>query len=74
MKMPREALRVISPAQPPLETSVHANADALAEALARCVADDLRDAIARNGVAKLALSGGSTPRRFLQALSREALA
>ena len=73
MKMPREALRVIAPVQPVIETNVHTDSGALAVALARSVATDLREAIARRGAARLALSGGSTPLRFLQALSREAL-
>jgi 6-phosphogluconolactonase len=45
--------------------------DAVARALAQAVADDLRAALALRGEASLALSGGTTPRRFLQALSRQ---
>lgn len=74
MKMQREHLSVITPTRPAIETVLRENSDVLAAALARSVADDLRDAIARRGVARLALSGGSTPQRFLQALSREPLA
>ena len=73
MKMPREALRVIAPAPLSIETKVHDDSGSLAQALARSVAADLRVAIAERGVAKLALSGGSTPRPFLQALAREQL-
>ena len=47
---------------------------ALAEALAASVAGDLRAAIDARARATLVLSGGSTPRRFLEALSRQALA
>lgn len=47
--------------------------DAVASALAQAVADDLRAALALRGQASLAVSGGTTPRRFLQALSRQAL-
>ena len=47
--------------------------DALAEALAAKVADALQTAIARRGEAFLAVSGGTTPGRFMAALSREVL-
>src|SRR5262249_13537291 len=47
---------------------------ALAEALAAAVAGVLRAAIAQRARASLVLSGGTTPRRFLDALSRQALA
>lgn len=47
---------------------------ALAEALAASVAGDLRAAIDARARATLVLSGGTTPRRFLEALSRQALA
>lgn len=47
--------------------------DAVASALAQAVADDLRAALATRGQASIALSGGTTPRRFLQALSRQPL-
>jgi 6-phosphogluconolactonase len=47
---------------------------ALAEALAASVAGDLRAAIDARARATLVLSGGTTPRRFLDALSRQALA
>jgi len=45
----------------------------LAASLAATVAGNLRNALAARGVASLALSGGNTPKRFLQALSREPL-
>lgn len=73
MKTQREPLTVITPARPAFDESHHADGEALASALARSVADDLRTAIDARGLAKLALSGGSTPLRFLQALSREVL-
>ena len=45
----------------------------LAESLAAAIADNLRSALAARAHASLALSGGNTPKRFLQALSRQAL-
>lgn len=55
--------------------SFHAfdNGAALAEALADRVADVLRTGIARNGTASLAVSGGSTPGKFFDALSNRDL-
>ncbi|HJW47512.1 MAG TPA: 6-phosphogluconolactonase [Lysobacter sp.] len=73
MKTRREHLTLITPTRPGFDESRHAGSEALAAALARSVGDDLRAAIARRGQAKLALSGGSTPLRFLRALSREQL-
>jgi 6-phosphogluconolactonase len=49
----------------------YADADALARALAQAVAGDLRAGIAARGGALLALSGGTTPRRFLDRLGRQ---
>ena len=46
---------------------------ALAAALAEAVAEDLRNAIAQRGRALLAVSGGTTPREFLHALSNAPL-
>lgn len=46
---------------------------ALAESLAAIVADNLRTALTTRGHASLALSGGNTPKRFLQALSLQPL-
>lgn len=46
---------------------------ALAEALADKVAAALSGAIARRGQAFLAVSGGTTPKRFFEALSRQKL-
>jgi len=43
----------------------------LASALARAVAIDLRGGIAERGRGLLAVSGGTTPRRFLSALAKE---
>lgn len=45
----------------------------LAEALARSVADVLRTALAERGTASLALSGGNTPKAFMQALALQPL-
>ena len=50
------------------------DSDELAHALARAVAEDLRRALAARGAASLALSGGNTPKRFMQALSAQSLA
>jgi 6-phosphogluconolactonase len=50
-----------------------ANSAALAEALAADVAGRLRDAIATRGQALLALSGGTTPQKFMRALSSQQL-
>jgi len=47
--------------------------DELAAALAARVADTLKAAIARRGVAFLAVSGGTTPGRFFAALSKQEL-
>jgi len=47
--------------------------DELAAGLAARVADTLKAAISRRGVAFLAVSGGTTPGRFFAALSKEAL-
>lgn len=46
---------------------------ALAESLAATIADNLRTALAARGIASLVLSGGNTPKRFLQALSLQLL-
>lgn len=46
---------------------------ALADALALSVADDLRSALAARDTASLALSGGNTPKAFMQALAQQAL-
>lgn len=52
---------------------VFANPEALAQALAEAVASALRARIARDGVAALAVSGGTTPLRFFDVLSNEDL-
>lgn len=57
-----------------LQLHAFADANALADALARAVAADLRAGIAARGRASVALSGGSTPKRFMQALSQQPLA
>lgn len=53
----------------------HAFADplALANALAHSVADDLRAALAVRDTASIALSGGNTPKAFMQALALQTL-
>ena len=48
-----------------------ADADALAQRLARDVAASLRQAIAATERATLAVSGGTTPQKFFDALSRQ---
>jgi 6-phosphogluconolactonase len=47
--------------------------DGMAAALARAVANDLRDALRQRGTASLAVPGGTTPRAFLRALGQEEL-
>jgi 6-phosphogluconolactonase len=56
-----------------LEWHILPSRDAVAAALAGKVAGLLRDAIARRGTALLAVSGGTTPALFFQALSKEKL-
>ncbi|WP_244244033.1 6-phosphogluconolactonase [Marilutibacter alkalisoli] len=68
--MPAE-LRVIEPMPLPLDTHEFTGGAVLAEALAKAVAANLRAAIARRGSARIALSGGSTPRAFLTELSKQ---
>lgn len=63
----------MTPTSPLIDLHRFESADALAVALADAVATDLRQALARAGGASLAVSGGSTPQRFMQALSRQAL-
>jgi 6-phosphogluconolactonase len=50
-----------------------ATPDELADALASAVAGNLRNGIETRGVAMLAVSGGSTPKRFFDRLSRHTL-
>ncbi len=49
------------------------SAATLANALAKSVADDLRRGLGARATALLALSGGTTPREFLRALSQQVL-
>jgi 6-phosphogluconolactonase len=56
-----------------IERHNFASPDALAEALAEAVANDLIKGIAARGTGVLAVSGGSTPKRFFKALSSCAL-
>lgn len=56
-----------------METNSFDSADSLAHALAGQVAADLRAGIASRGAATLAVSGGSTPKKFFAALSCEKL-
>lgn len=51
----------------------YADGERLAHALAAAVADELRAAIRARDTATLALSGGTTPLRFLECLAREEL-
>ncbi|MEC8153437.1 MAG: 6-phosphogluconolactonase, partial [Pseudomonadota bacterium] len=53
---------------------LYASSDVLAQRLAWITAKSLVDAIAANGQARLLVSGGSTPKAFFAALSKEALA
>jgi 6-phosphogluconolactonase len=60
-------------AQPPVNRHDFANGAELAKALAGTVAGALAKAIAVRGKATLAVSGGSTPKRFFEALSQQAV-
>lgn len=77
MKMHLDAPREPRPRRRDLHANLveHAYADGatLARALAAAVACDLRDAILTRGLGLLAVSGGSTPRRFLTELGRQRL-
>ena len=53
---------------------LYASSDVLAQRLAWITAKSLVDAIAENGQGRLLVSGGSTPKAFFAALSKEALA
>lgn len=53
-----------------LERRTFADKPTLAKELAEAVADRIRSAIAERGVAAIAVSGGSTPARFFQALGK----
>lgn len=53
-----------------MQWHIHDNDESLANALADAVSADLRHALDARGSALLALSGGSTPKRFMQILSR----
>ncbi|MBB1087328.1 6-phosphogluconolactonase [Lysobacter sp. SG-8] len=64
-------LRIVEPIALPLDEHLFDDGASLADALAKAVAADLRGAIARRGSARIALSGGSTPRAFLTALSKQ---
>jgi 6-phosphogluconolactonase len=68
-----ERLTVLTPAPLPLHAHCFDDGATLAQALAKAVAADLRGAIARRGCARIALSGGSTPRAFLVELSKQTL-
>lgn len=57
----------------PVDRRDFVDSETLAEALAGAVARDLRAAIARRGLASLALSGGRTPVQFFSALARQTL-
>ena len=58
---------------PRIERHDFANPIALADALAQSVASDLRAALQARDVASLALSGGNTPKAFMQALAQQPL-
>src|SRR5688572_15299016 len=68
-----ERLTLLTPDPLPLREHLFKDSASLALALAEAVAADLRDAISRRGKARLAVSGGSTPRGFLIALSKQPL-
>lgn len=56
-----------------IQLRTFADAAALAQGLAQAVAKDLRAALAERGTASLALSGGNTPKAFMQALALQPL-
>lgn len=56
-----------------MQWQIHEDDKTLAEALADAVINDLEHALQTRGKALLALSGGNTPKRFMQALSRRSL-
>ena len=56
-----------------IERNVFSTKDKLAAALAEAVAENLSQGIERRGAGTLAVSGGSTPKRFFQALSKRDL-
>lgn len=68
-----ERLTVLTPDPLPLREHLFDDRNQLALALAKAVAADLRGAIARRGYARLAVSGGTTPREFLSELSKQTL-
>lgn len=57
------------PSPSPIALAAYADGAALARALAAHVAEALRDRLARDGAASLAVSGGRTPVAFLETLS-----
>ncbi|MET0809025.1 MAG: 6-phosphogluconolactonase [Pseudoxanthomonas sp.] len=62
-----------SESSPPVALHAFADRLALAEALAAAVAADLRAALLERDFASVALSGGTTPRAFLEALAVQPL-
>ncbi|MBP7454395.1 MAG: 6-phosphogluconolactonase, partial [Ottowia sp.] len=56
-----------------IERRDFANPAALAKGLAQSVADDLHAALQARALASLALSGGNTPKAFMQALAQQPL-
>lgn len=68
-----ERLAVVMPSPLPMHKRAFDDGAELAQALAAAVAADLRGAIERTGRARIALSGGSTPRAFLRELSLQPL-
>lgn len=65
----------MTPTGLPSQLAMHAfdNSQALADALAQAVADDLRAALRERSSASLAVSGGNTPKAFMQALALQPL-
>lgn len=68
-----ERFTVLTPDPLPTREHLFDDKEQLATALAKSVAADLRGAIARRGAARLAVSGGTTPRAFLVELSKQTL-
>lgn len=58
---------------PPLPLAIHADADELAAAVAKRIAESARQAIVASGMFRIALAGGETPRRCYAQLCNIAL-
>ena len=73
MKTPPEPNPMNNDLSTRIERRDFANPAALAQGLAQSVADDLHAALQARALASLALSGGNTPKAFMQALAQQPL-